>query len=173
MQDAAQPQGMGTASAKAAHAERDAGSTEGAGEVRFATLDERDAVSVRLERTGHVVAELEGIGPSARGRLGEVIDEAIEEALAARGATAPGITSGSDRDATLSDQLFRTRRVGGRGLAIVLGPLRAATNAVAWAAIFDWLACASSFARSAWSYLAFWGARSRQTFAAATSLSSF
>ncbi len=128
MQDAAQPQGMGTASA---HAEHDAGSTEGAGEVRFATLDERDAVSVRLERTGHVVAELEGIGPSARGRLGEVIDEAIEEALAARGATAPGITSGSDRDATLSDQLFRARRIGGRGLAIVLGPLRAATNAVA------------------------------------------
>jgi len=131
MQDAAQPRGMGTASAHAEHAEHDAGSTEGAGEVRFATLDERDAVSVRLERTGHVVAELEGIGPSARGRLGEVIDEAIEEALAARGATAPGITSGSDRDATLSDQLFRARRIGGRGLAVVLGPLRAATNAVA------------------------------------------
>ena len=86
-----------------------------AGEVRFASVDERDATSVRLERTGHIVAELEGIGPSARGRLGEVIDEAIEEALAARGAAAPGITSGSDRDATLSDQLFRARRVGGRG----------------------------------------------------------
>ena len=83
---------------------------------------------MRLERTGHLVAELEGIGPSARGRLGEAIDEAIEDALAARGATGPGITSGSDRDATLSDQLFRARRVGGRGLAIVLGPLRAAAS---------------------------------------------
>ena len=108
MQDAAQPQGMAT---PGAHAEHDAGSTEGTGEVRFATLDERDAVSVRLERTGHIVAELEGIGPSARGRLCEVIDEAIEDALTARGATPPGITSGSDRDATLSDQLFRARRV--------------------------------------------------------------
>ncbi|HEY6462591.1 MAG TPA: hypothetical protein VIY73_20625, partial [Polyangiaceae bacterium] len=75
-----------------------------AGEVRFATQDERDLASVRLERTGMVVAELEGIGPSARGRLGAVVDEAIEESLAARGAAAPGIASGSDPDATLSDQ---------------------------------------------------------------------
>jgi hypothetical protein len=125
MQDSAQPsRSLDTPR------EPDAGgsASEGTGEIRFATLDERDAASVRLERTGHLVAELEGIGPSARGRLGEAIDEAIEEALSARGATAPGITSGSDRDATLSDQLFRARRVGGRGLAIVLGPLRAATN---------------------------------------------
>jgi len=126
MQDAAQPQG----SHDAAREPGPSGPIEGTGEVRFATLDERDAASVRLERTGHLVAELEGIGPSARGRLGEAIDEAIEDALTARGATGPGITSGSDRDATLSDQLFRARRVGGRGLAIVLGPLRAATSAL-------------------------------------------
>jgi hypothetical protein len=123
MQDAALPQGSHDTPR-----EHVPGSSEGTGEVRFATLDERDAASVRLERTGHLVAELEGIGPSARGRLGEAIDEAIEDALAARGATGPGITSGSDRDATLSDQLFRARRVGGRGLAIVLGPLRAAAS---------------------------------------------
>jgi hypothetical protein len=123
MQDAALPQGSHDTAR-----EHVPGSSEGTGEVRFATLDERDAASVRLERTGHLVAELEGIGPSARGRLGEAIDEAIEDALAARGATGPGITSGSDRDATLSDQLFRARRVGGRGLAIVLGPLRAAAS---------------------------------------------
>jgi len=100
-----------------------------AGEVRFATEDERDAASVRLERTGLVVAQLEGVGPSARGRLADLVDEAVEGALAARGAAGPGITSGSDRDATLSDQLFRARRAGARGLAILLGPLRASTSA--------------------------------------------
>ncbi len=83
------------------------------------------------QRAGMVVAELEGIGPSARGRLAEAIDEAMERELSSRGAAAPGITSGSDRDATLSDQLFRARRVGAKGIAIVLGPLRAATGALA------------------------------------------
>jgi hypothetical protein len=131
MQDAALPQAAST-SREHAEAEPEPSMERAlAGEVRFASVDERDATTVRLERTGHVVAELEGIGPSARGRLGEVIDEAIEEALSARGAAAPGITSGSDRDATLSDQLYRARRVGGRGLAIVLGPLRAAASALA------------------------------------------
>ena len=104
------------------------GSAEATGGVRFATQAERDGASGRLQRTGFVVAELEGIGPSQRGRLGEAIDGAIERALAARGAAGPGVTSGDDRDATLSDQLFRARRVGTQGLAIVLGPLRAATG---------------------------------------------
>jgi hypothetical protein len=99
--------------------------------VVFASEDERDAACVQLERSGMVVAELEGIGPSRRGRLAEAIDEAVESKLAARGAAAPGITSGSDRDATLSDQLFRARRSGAKGLAIVLGPLRAVTGALA------------------------------------------
>jgi hypothetical protein len=96
--------------------------------VRFATADERDTTSVELGRESMVVAELEGIGPSARGRLSEVVDEAVERCLAARGAATPGITSGSDRDATLSDQLFRARRAGAAGIAIVLGPLRACTG---------------------------------------------
>ncbi len=104
---------------------------QSAGHVVFAAEDERDAACLRLERGGMVVAELEGIGPSRRGRLAEAIDEAIDSRLAARGAAAPGITSGSDRDATLSDQLFRARRSGATGLAIVLGPLRALTGALA------------------------------------------
>ena len=111
MQDAAQSQGGGGISSVLL-APGSTGSTEGTGEVRFATLDERDAASVRLERTGMLVVELEGIGPSARGRLGEVIDEAIERALAARGAAGRASRRASGRDATLSDQLFRARRVG-------------------------------------------------------------
>src|SRR5271165_2630477 len=88
----------------------------------FAGVEERDLACARFEREGMVVVELEGIGPSARGRLAEVLDEAIERALSARGAPGPGIASGSgsDRDATLSDQLFRARRTGATGRAVVL-----------------------------------------------------
>ena len=64
---------------------------------------------------GMVVAELEGIGPSRRGRLARGHRRGDGARAASRGAAAPGITSGSDRDATLSDQLFRARRVGGQG----------------------------------------------------------
>ena len=106
--------------------------TEAAGspdcEARFASPEERDAACARFERDGKLVVELEGIGPSARGRLAEVLDESIERALSARGASGPGINADSDRDATLSDQLFRARRAGATGLAIVLGPLRAAAG---------------------------------------------
>src|SRR3984957_17195676 len=98
--------------------------------VTFASQDERDAACAQLERGGMVVAQLEGIGPSRRGRLAEAIDEAVERQLAARGAAAPGITSGSGSDATLSDPLFRARRIGASGLAVVLGPLRAVTGAL-------------------------------------------
>jgi len=108
------------------------GTTHGThGEVRFATTDERDQASVRLGRAGMIVAELEGVGPSARGRLAELIAETIERELAVRGEASPGLVGTvADRDAVLSDQLFRARRSGATGIAIVLGPLRAATGAL-------------------------------------------
>jgi hypothetical protein len=80
--------------------------------------------------SGMIVVELEGVGPSLRGRLSDALDDAIERELGARGAAAPGLTSASDRDAALGDQLFRARRVGAPGIAIVLGPLRAAAGAL-------------------------------------------
>ena len=98
------------------------------GEVRFATAEERDARCLNLARNGMIVIELEGIGPSMRGRLADVLDEAVERELSARGAPGPGIACADDLGGTLSDQLFRARRAGGKGLAIVLGPLRAASN---------------------------------------------
>ncbi len=101
------------------------------GVARFAAADERADACAAFALAGMVVVELERIGPSARGRLGDVIDEAIEHALGARGAAAPGIASNSDRDAILSDQLFRARRAGATGLAIVLGPLSAAVGSCA------------------------------------------
>jgi hypothetical protein len=101
-----------------------------AGRVAFCKALDRDAEASSLRLTGLVVVELEGIGPSARGRLADVLDDAVEQELGARGASAPGLTSASDRDAALGDQLFRARRLGAPGLAFVLGPLRAAANAV-------------------------------------------
>lgn len=99
------------------------------GAVRFASADARDEACVQLRRQGWVVVEIEGIGPSARGRLAEVIEEATERELASRGAAGPGVTAASDEDAALSDRLFRARRAGACGIAIVLGPMRAAGNA--------------------------------------------
>ena len=100
------------------------------GRLSFAKAIERDAACGSLGMSGMIVVELEGIGPSLRGRLADAIDDRIESELAARGASGPGLTSASDRDATLSDQLFRARRVGAPGIAIVLGPLRAAAGAL-------------------------------------------
>jgi hypothetical protein len=75
-----------------------------------------------------LVLRLERVGASARGRLADVIDEAMERELAARGAASPGIGSSSDADAALSDQLFRARQVGIRRVCLALGPLRAAAS---------------------------------------------
>jgi hypothetical protein len=94
----------------------------------FADAEERERVPATLAEAGMVVVRVD-IGASAQGRLADVVDEAVERALGARGAAAPGIVSSSDRDATLSDQLFRARRAGATGIAVVLGPLRAAASA--------------------------------------------
>ncbi len=103
-------------------------SPTGPGRFAFAKALDRDAECGALRASGMIVVELEGVGPSLRGRFADALDDALERELSARGAAAPGLTSASDRDAALSDQLFRARRVGAPGIAIVLGPLRAAAG---------------------------------------------
>jgi hypothetical protein len=98
--------------------------------TQFLAAEAREETSRALERERVLVARLEAVGASARGRLGEAIEEAIERELDARGAAPPGIGSASDADAALSDQLFRARRVGANGIALALGPLRAALSPV-------------------------------------------
>ncbi len=75
-----------------------------------------------------LVLRVERLGPSARGRLSDVIDEAMERELAARGAPSPGVGSNLDADASLSDQLFRARQVGVKRVCLALGPMRAASS---------------------------------------------
>src|SRR5580704_8546730 len=114
--------------ATAAPARAAAAPSTGQGRMSFAKAIERDAECGSLRLSGMIVVELEGVGPSLRGRIADALDDGIERELAARGAAGPGLLSASDRDAALSDQLFRARRVGAPGIAVVLGPLRAAAG---------------------------------------------
>jgi hypothetical protein len=87
------------------------------------------AARARLGGAGTLVLRIEKLGPAVRGRLSDVIDEAMERELAARGATSPGMGSNVDPDAALSDQLFRARQVGVSRVCVALGPLGAASRA--------------------------------------------
>jgi hypothetical protein len=98
--------------------------------TRFVNDAARAEACARLEAERALLVKVE-INVAARSRLADRIDEAIERELDARGAAPPGIGATSDADAALSDQLFRARRVGALGIALSLGPMRAATNALA------------------------------------------
>src|SRR5580704_8938008 len=87
------------------------------------------AARARLGGAGTLVLRNERLGPEVRGRLSDVIDEAMERELAARGATSPGMGSSVDPDAALSDQLFRARQVGVSRVCVALGPLGRASSA--------------------------------------------
>lgn len=100
-----------------------------AGEVRFVTRDEAIRLRGALEAARLLWVSLAEVGPGARGRLAETLDDAIELALRHRGGAPPGIGASSDPDAALSDQLYRVRKIGRLGLAIELGPLSALVDA--------------------------------------------
>lgn len=61
--------------------------------------------------------------PRVRGRLAEVLEQAVEQALEGACAPPPGIDASLSRDASLSDQLFRARAAGFRRLELSLGSL--------------------------------------------------
>jgi hypothetical protein len=66
--------------------------------------------------------------PLARGRLREVIDEAVEGALAMRGALPPCVAADAELEPSIRDQVFRTRALGLSGLVVALPRLRSATG---------------------------------------------
>lgn len=99
------------------------------GELRFVTGDEAVRLHGALDAARLLIVRIGELGPGARGRLGEAIDETIEQTLRDRGGAPPGIGASSDRDAALSDQLYRVRKVGRVGLAIDVGPLGALVDA--------------------------------------------
>ena len=77
------------------------------GSVRF--QDTAPSAEVDAAR---LLVRVEKIAISSRGRLAELIDDAIERELQARHAGPTGLGAARDADALLSDQLFRARRVG-------------------------------------------------------------
>jgi hypothetical protein len=114
-------------------AEREFRSTEEiaapSGEVRFLPRAETTRLRGALEAARLLFVDLPEIGPGARGKLAEAIDDAVEQALRQRGGAPPGICANADADASLSDQLYRARKLGRVGFAIALGPLVSLTDA--------------------------------------------
>jgi hypothetical protein len=72
---------------------------------------------------GFLTVQLEAPGPGHRGRLGVLVEAAIETALERRGACPPGVAAATDLALSLADQLYRARLVELRGVALGLGTL--------------------------------------------------
>src|SRR5579872_6171855 len=93
---------------------------------------------VRLADLANLMAEAEEqallpvlvqpLRPADRGKLGLVLEEAIESALERRGACPPGVGAATDLDASLSDQIYRARLVEARGLCLFLASLEGAAT---------------------------------------------
>lgn len=106
---------------------------------------ERAEVKAALVAERYVVATC---GACARGGLADAFDDAVEHALALRGALPPGTTNEATTEARVTDQLLRTRALGVRGLAVEmprLGPLAegselAATDGAALRVLLDAMA---------------------------------
>ena len=74
-----------------------------------------------------LVVEPEPLRPALRGRLAATLEAAIEERLERLGAPPAGI-SARDLDASLSDQLYRLRKAGRRGLLLCVPELLPIAN---------------------------------------------
>ena len=99
------------------------------GEIAFLSAEEQAQRSVELLGAGALLVTLPPPGLSARGRLGEILEELVERELARLGAPSPYLAAWSampeDATARLADQLYRARAVGGTGIAIAMGTLSA------------------------------------------------
>jgi hypothetical protein len=93
------------------------------GEARFVDGTEIPLLLGAIESAGLLPVVVDPLAPNSRGKLRDAIDSAIEATLERQGAPHAGLADSSDLGATLSDQLFRARMVGARGLSIHLGPL--------------------------------------------------
>ena len=94
-----------------------------AGGVHFAAAAQHAELSTELRARRYLVAAV----PSAeRGRLRHAIDEAVEGALAMRGALPSAVHLDAGLEPTIRDQVFRARALGATGLSVMLPPLRSA-----------------------------------------------
>src|SRR5664279_3294965 len=99
-----------------------------AARVYFVGAQLREKLLGDSEAEGWLPVRIPLPGMHGRGRLGLILEEAIEKTLEARGACAPGIGACADSDASLSDQLYRARLLGAPGLALAIEQLKAIAN---------------------------------------------
>ncbi len=88
-----------------------------AGGVHFAAAPRYADLCAELRARRYLVVP---IAPPGAGRLRHTIDDAVEGALAMRGALPPAVELGAAIEPTLRDQVFRARALGATGLALTL-----------------------------------------------------
>jgi hypothetical protein len=100
------------------------------GAARFVAPSRSSEVCAELRAQRFLVAGIGSLGPAStlRARLRETIDEAVEGALAMRGALPPSVRADAEVDAgiaaSIRDQVFRASALGLAGIALVLPRLR-------------------------------------------------
>ncbi len=114
-------------SSSAAPASESELSPEPSGEVRFVAQDQFAAQVSDLRARGALVVNV-GLYGAKRGSFADHAEAAVEEVLRGRGAGAQGLGSEAEPCALLSDQLFRARRLGFRGLALLIPTLKPLTT---------------------------------------------
>ena len=98
------------------------------GSVQFVDRTEADQLLALAETEELVAVRTEAPGPAVRGNLGLWLEENIDGTLERLGAAPPGIGASTNLDASLSDQLYRARLVGRRGLVLSVPSLRGIAN---------------------------------------------
>jgi hypothetical protein len=93
------------------------------GGTTLLSASEIRAELARAESQGLLPVLVASPGPAGRGRLALTLEAAIEEALLRRGACPPGIGTSASLEESLSDQLYRSRLIEMRGMALAVPPL--------------------------------------------------
>ena len=113
----------GSAAGSPAASAKGSKSSANAGEARFVGPGVLAELLAEADAEGFLTVQLDSPGPGHRGRLGVLIEAAIEHALERRGACPPGVAAATDLALSLADQMYRARLVELRGVALGLGTL--------------------------------------------------
>ncbi|MEO9232279.1 MAG: hypothetical protein ABI421_03000 [Polyangiaceae bacterium] len=97
------------------------------GTTAFVSSDELSERLRDWKLSGIFVVRVD-VDASSRGRFEDVVDDAIDAALTAHGGLPPSMVGSLERDAACSDRIFRARRLGFYGIAIVFASLKTAAS---------------------------------------------
>jgi hypothetical protein len=109
-----------------APAEKTVTSPAPSGGVHFVAAADSAPLCAALRARRYLIAP---VPTPERGRLRQAIDEAVEGALALRGALPPAVHLEAALEPTIRDQVFRARALGATGLCLVLPGLACAADA--------------------------------------------